>query len=143
MKDMNCAYCMKDEKPELVAKFGYFACELETSNVYIFKEQSKLGRTIVAHKKHVSEMVDLTDEERNAFFADVNKVAKAMHKAFSPDKINYGAYGDTGGHLHFHLVPKYKGQDEWGGIFQMNTGKLMFTDEQCEELKQKLLANLE
>lgn len=140
MKDCNCAYCMKDEKPELVAKFGYFAFEMESSNVYIFKEQSKIGRVIVAHKKHVSEMIDLTKEERIQFFEDINAVALGMHKAFNPDKINYGAYGDTGGHLHFHLVPKYKGGDEWGGIFQMNTGKVMYSDEQCEELKQKLIA---
>ena len=31
-----------------------------------------------------------------------------MHEIFNPDKVNYGAYGDTGHHLHFHLVPKYK-----------------------------------
>ena len=33
-----------------------------------------------------------------------------MHELFHPDKVNYGAYGDTGHHLHFHLVPKYKDQ---------------------------------
>lgn len=140
MKNTNCAYCMQGE---LVAKFGYLACELESSFVYVFKEQSKYGRFIVAHKKHVSEMTDLTDEERNVFFSDVNKVAKAMHKAFNPDKINYGAYGDTGGHLHFHLVPKYKDQDEWGGTFTMNSGKLMFDDEKCQEVADKLIACLE
>lgn len=143
MKDQNCAYCMREEKPEMVAKFGYLACELKTSYLYIFKEQSKYGRVIVAYKRHVSEMVELTDEERNDFFKDVNMVATAMHKAFNPDKINYGAYGDTGGHLHFHLCPKYKGGDEWGGIFQMNTGKVMYDDAQCKEIADKLLPFIE
>ncbi|MFW3332505.1 MULTISPECIES: hypothetical protein [unclassified Carnobacterium] len=50
-------------------------------------------------------MVDLTDAERNDYFAEVNQVAKALHKLFDPDKINYGAYGDGGSHLHFYLVP--------------------------------------
>ncbi|MFQ8729698.1 MAG: HIT family protein [Enterocloster bolteae] len=36
-------------------------------------------------------------------------MARAVHKVFQPDKVNYGAYGDTGHHLHFHIVPKYEG----------------------------------
>ena len=46
-----------------------------------------------------------------------------VHKAFHPDKVNYGAYGDGGCHLHFHLVPKYQGEFEWGTPFAMNPGK--------------------
>lgn len=135
MLDKNCAYCMKGE---LVAKFGYFCKELETSNVYIFKEQSHKGRVIVAHKKHVSEITELTDEERDAFFKDVNLVATAIHEAFNPDKVNYGAYGDTGHHLHFHLVPKYKDEFEWGGVFQMDPNQYKASDEELEEVSNKL-----
>lgn len=143
MKDLNCAYCMKDEKPELVNAFGYFAFEMKTSNVYIFREQSHKGRVIVAHKKHVSEIVELTDTERDDFFKDINTVAKAMHKAFNPDKINYGAYGDTGHHLHFHLCPKYKDGYEWGGVFLMNPHQNELTDSELEKLAQVLRDNLE
>ena len=45
-------------------------------------------------------------EERAAYFEDVARVARAIMKAFNPDKVNYGAYGDTGHHLHFHLCRK-------------------------------------
>ena len=103
VKDPNCAYCVEGE---LLAKFGYPCCEMKTGKLYVFKEQSKRGRVILAHKKHVSELIELTDEERNDYFADVAKVARAIHKVFNPDKVNYGAYGDTGHHLHFHIVPK-------------------------------------
>ena len=98
VKDPNCAYCVEGE---LLAKFGYPCCEMKTGKLYVFKEQSKRGRVILAHKKHVSELIELTDEERNDYFADVAKVARAIHKVFNPDKVNYGAYGDTGHHLHF------------------------------------------
>ena len=81
---------------ELVAKFAYPVCEMKTGFLYVFKEQSKKGRVILAHKKHVSELIDLTDKERNDFFAEVAQVARAVHKVFHPDKVNYGAYGDTG-----------------------------------------------
>ena len=112
--DKNCAYCMEGE---LVAKFGIKICELKTSKVYLFKEQSHEGRVIVAHKTHIGDMTELSDEDRNDYFADVAKVSRALREAFHPDKINYGAYGDTGHHLHFHLVPKYKDGYEWGGVF--------------------------
>ena len=139
MKDANCAYCMRGE---LLDKFGIFICDLEVSSLILFKEQSKPGRVIVAYKDHVSEIVNISDEERNLFFADVARAAKALHAAFHPNKVNYGAYGDTGCHLHMHLVPKYEGGDEWGGVFQMNPGKVYLTDAEYEEMIEKIKANL-
>ena len=139
MDKKNCAYCMEGE---LLDKFGIKICELEGSKVYLFKEQSHLGRCIVAHKKHVSEMVELTPEERNIYFEDINKVATALHKAFSPNKINYGAYGNTGHHLHFHLVPKYKDEFEWGNVFEMNPGKKYLSKEEYAEIIKKIKAYL-
>ena len=139
MKDNNCAYCMENE---LLDAFGIKICDLKTSKLYLFKEQSHMGSVIVAHKEHVSEIVELTAEERAAFFEDVNHAAEALHKAFKPAKVNYGAYGDTGHHLHFHLVPKYTDGYEWGGTFAMNPKEKFLTDEEyaqlIEQIKQAL-----
>ena len=96
----------------------------------------------MAYKDHVSELVDISDEERNAFFADVARASKAIHAAFHPDKVNYGAYGDGGCHLHFHLVPKYKEQFEWGGVFQMNPGQVKLSDDEYAEMIEKIKENL-
>lgn len=127
---------------ELLAKFGIPICELEVSTLILFKEQSKRGRCIVAYKDHVSEIVDISDDERNKFFSDVNRAAKAIHKVFAPDKLNYGAYGDTGCHLHMHLCPKYKGGDEWGGVFTMNPDKTYLTDEEYAKMAEDIKAAL-
>ena len=135
MKKDGCPYC---QQGEFLAKFGYLAFETETSEVIVFKDQSHPGRAIVAYKKdHVAEIQDLSDEERNAFMKDVSDVAKAIQKAYNPDRINYGAYGDTLGHLHFHIVPKYKDEFEWGGTFQMNTGNLV-DEAKCEEVAKQI-----
>lgn len=135
MKDPNCAYCMQGD---LAAAFAYPICQMNTGYLYLFKEQSKKGRVILAHNKHVSELIELTDQERNDFFADVAAAARAVHKVFAPDKVNYGAYGDTGCHLHFHIVPKYEGGDEWGGTFQMNPGKVTLSDAEYEQMAEAL-----
>ena len=139
VKDPNCAYCVEGE---LLAKFGYPCCEMKTGKLYVFKEQSKRGRVILAHKKHVSELIELTDEERNDYFADVAKVARAIMAAFHPDKVNYGAYGDTGHHLHFHLCPKYKDEFEWGGVFLMNPDKKYLSDAEYAEMIEKIKSHL-
>lgn len=139
VKDSNCGYCMKNE---LLDPFGIYICNLDASVLVLFKEQSHPGRCIVACKDHVGEMVELTDEERNAFFADVSRVAKALHAAFHPDKINYGAYGDTGRHMHFHLVPKYKDGPEWGGVFEMNPQKRFLSQEEYDQMIEQIKAEL-
>lgn len=139
MKDNNCAYCMQGE---LVEKFGYPVGKMPSGYLYIFKEQSKMGRLILAYKDHVSEIVDISDEERNQFFADINKVAKAIHKIFLPSKVNYGMYGDTGCHLHMHLVPKYEGGDEWGSTFTMNPDKKYLKENEYEEMAKMLRREL-
>lgn len=135
MKDVNCAYCMQGE---LVDQFAYPVCKMDTGFLYVFKEQSHPGRLILAHDEHISEMIELSDEDRNAFFADVAKASRALHKAFKPNKVNYGAYGDTGCHLHMHLVPKYEGQAEWGGVFAMNPGEVLLSDAEYEEIAEKI-----
>ena len=135
MKDQNCAYCVEGE---LLDAFGIKICELESSKVYLFKEQSHLGRVIVAHKKHVSELVELSQEELHLYFDEVAKVANVLHKLFQPEKVNYGAYGDTGHHLHFHLVPKYKDGYEWGGVFAMNPGEKYLAEQEYAELVEKI-----
>ena len=135
-----CAYC---DEGEALDAFGIKIAELPASKVVLFKEQSHKGRLIVASKHHVSEIVELTEAERNAFFADVNHVAEALHAAFHPDKINYGAYGDGGHHLHFHLCPKYADDSfEWGTVFQMNPNRKHLTDAEYQELAEAITAKL-
>lgn len=139
MKDHNCAYCMENE---LLDAFGIKICDLSVSMLYLFKEQSHPGRVIVAYKDHVSEIVDISAEERAAFFEDINRAAKAIHKVFAPKKVNYGAYGDTGCHLHFHLVPKYEGEFEYGGTFAMNPSRVTLSDAEYQDMIEKLKAAL-
>lgn len=131
MIDNNCAYCVEGE---LVDKFGIKICELNTCKVYLFREQSHKGRVIVAHKLHIGDMSELSDEERNNYFSEINMISKTIQKLFKPQKINYGAYGDTGNHLHFHLVPKYNDEFEWGGTFAMNPDKVYLNDNEYREL---------
>ena len=116
--------------------------DLEVSQLFLFKEQSHPGRCNVVYKDHGVEFHELSEEQRNAFMRDVAKVGNAIQKAFNPDKINYGAFADTLSHLHMHIVPKYKGGYNFGGVIEMNPKKTYLTDEQYNETISKSKANL-
>lgn len=127
----DCMYCMKDERRDnLMIEIG----ELEVSTVFLFKEQTYTGRCNVVYKDHVKELFQLNNDELAAFMNDVKKVAAAIDQAFQPNKINYGAYGDTLHHLHMHIVPKYEGKENWGSTFEMNPGKTYLTEEEYQKM---------
>ena len=134
-----CLYCQNNDT---LHSLMIEVAKLSVSRMFIFKEQTYHGRCLVAYDKHVDDLNLLNDEERNAFMSDVAKVTRAMQKVFNPDKINYGAYSDTLEHLHFHLIPKYVGGPDFGGVFQMNPKQVYLTDEEyakmAEDLKKAL-----
>ena len=125
--DKDCFYCVKDER---LTNLMIEICKLEASTLYLFKEQTYKGRCVVAYNGHKSELFHLNDEERSAYMKDVARVAGALNKAFSPDKINYGAYADKMTHLHFHIVPKYENGPTWGSTFEMSPEKKVLLKEE-------------
>ena len=131
----DCLYCQNNET---LHSLMIEVAQLSVSRMFIFKEQTYHGRCLVAYKDHVDDLNLLSDEERNAFMADVAKVTRAMQKVFNPAKINYGAYSDTLSHLHFHLIPKYEGGPDFGGVFQMNPKKVYLSEEEYAEMAEAL-----
>lgn len=136
----NCPYCHGG--PEL-ADFAVKVCDLSPySSLYLFKEQSHPGRVVVAYNDHISEISDLSQEQLKGYIADVARIGRLIHKMFKPDKINYAAFGDLNPHLHFHLVPKYKDDFEWGGTFHINPRAKMLNDEEAEVLIERIKKEL-
>lgn len=134
-----CLYCQNNET---LHNLMIEICHLRVSRLFLFKEQTYRGRCLVAYDKHVNDLNELSDDECNAFMADVAQATRAMQKAFRPEKINYGAYSDKLCHLHFHLAPKYVDGPDYGGTFQMNPGKVYLSDEQYAELIEAVKAYL-
>ena len=131
----DCMYCMEDDRRnQLMIEIA----QLEVSTVFLFKEQTYKGRCNVVYKDHVKELFHLEEQDLTSFMKDVKKVAEAIDKAFGPNKINYGAYGDTLHHLHMHVVPKYEGKENWGSTFEMNPGNIYLTDQEYQERIQEL-----
>lgn len=121
----NCLYC---HNKELLDSLMIKVADLTVSRVYLFKEQSHPGRCVVAYKDHIGQQFEIPEEDWVRFMLDVRKVAIAIDKVFHPTKINFGAYSDTLKHAHWHIVPKYEGEFEFGGTFEMNPKKTYLSD---------------
>lgn len=125
-----CLYCQRNQiQKDLMIEI----CDLQASTLFLFKEQSHPGRCVLAFKDHVNELFEIPEADYAAFMADARRVGKALKDLFHPAKINFGAYSDTLHHAHWHIVPKYEGEFEFGGIFEMNPKKVYLTDQEYAE----------
>jgi len=135
-----CLYCQNnDTLHSLMIKI----CDLEVSQLFLFREQSYRGRCNVVYKHHGVEFHELSNEQLNAFMNDVTTAGKAVASVFNPDKINYGSYADKLSHLHMHIVPKYKDGYGFGGVFEMNPQKVFLSDDEYAVMTDKIAAALD
>lgn len=135
----DCLYCRNHAKLDsLMIKIA----DLEVSTLYLFREQSHKGRCVLAYKDHVNEQFEIPEEDYVKFMKDLRRVGIALKKAFNPAKINFGAYSDTLHHAHWHIVPKYENDFEWGGVFAMNPQKRYLSDTDYEGIIAEISSKL-
>lgn len=141
LTEKGCFYCEPDHEGRLglMIEFG----KLKAGRVFLFKDQTHLGRCIVALDEHRTELFEMSEQQRHDFMDDVSAVAGAIKKLWGCDKINYAAYGDGVRHMHFHIVPKYKDGAGWGGAFDMNNpNKKFLSDAEYADMIAKLKKEL-
>jgi histidine triad (HIT) family protein len=74
-----------------------------------------VGHTLVIHKRaHARNLLDVEAGDLEAVIATVQQVARAVRAALSPDGVavmqfNGAASGQTIYHLHFHIIPRWRG----------------------------------
>ena len=135
MSDAYCFYCENGEK---LNSLMIPVCELKYSKVFLNRDQRHKGRCIVLFKEHKTEYFQLTREENAGYFGELAKVAKAIWELYHPDKLNYATFGDGVPHVHVHVVPKYKGDVDWGQPFDDNLPKLLLTEEEYRQMVKEL-----
>ena len=81
------------------------------------------GHTLVIPKRHVASLFDLPEPEHRELWAQVTEVRKRLAERFHPAAFNIGVNdgteaGQTVGHAHIHVIPRYAGDvpDPRGGI---------------------------
>ena len=106
MPSAECPFCLKLahvdslSREELVWQFPHSIALLGPWQYY-------LGYCILVARRHASELNQLSESERIAYFNEMCWLAKAIEAAFHPRKLNYELLGNQVPHLHWHLFPRY------------------------------------
>lgn len=87
--------------------------ELESCYVVLNRDQFFPGYCFVLAKAHVVELFHLDVATRQGIIEEVNRVASALHRVFTPTKINYELLGNMVPHMHWHLVPRFSSDPLW------------------------------
>lgn len=108
----NCIFCqiIKGDIPS--------AKVYEDDEVMAFLDitQTTTGHTLLIPKKHVRNVLDMTDDIAKEVFARLPKVARAVQKATDACGMNIinnneTIAGQTVFHAHIHLVPRFSDKD--------------------------------
>ncbi|MBU6272361.1 MAG: HIT domain-containing protein [Betaproteobacteria bacterium] len=81
------------------------------------------GHTLIIPRRHIASFFELAAEERADLLTLLDQARAGLDAEFHPDAYNIGindgpAAGQTIGHLHIHLIPRYTGDqpDPRGGV---------------------------
>ena len=122
--------------------YGKKICALDMTKVYLYYDQTHKGHTVLIHKEDAKDISRLSVLERNLFFADVARVAKAIKTIYGPQAFNYASYCDMETQLHMHIVPKYKEQEDWGKPFLLEDSKQLPLQTEYESILEALRTGL-
>jgi diadenosine tetraphosphate (Ap4A) HIT family hydrolase len=81
------------------------------------------GHCLIVPRRHAASYFELTPEEQADIWRLVSEVQHELKRRHAPDGFNVGinigvAAGQTVGHAHVHLIPRYAGDvpDPRGGV---------------------------
>ena len=77
------------------------------------------GHVLVVPKKQIDHFDDLPDEDYQAVWQTVKKIAKAQKKAFNPNRVGVQVVGLDVPHAHIHVIP-FNSLDEYRNVPNMN-----------------------
>ena len=119
----DCVFCKIINK-EIPSYFFY-----EDDDFFAFLDARPLnpGHVLIIPKKHYRWVWDIREE----YSSVVNKVAKALKKAFSIDYVQSIVMGDEVPHAHIHLIPRFK-DDGHGALVDLKNVKEISEDEMKE-----------
>lgn len=79
----------------------------EHHRVVLVEDEDYPGFCRVIWNRHVKEMTDLPDSDRQRLMTTVFTVEAAVRTTMLPDKVNLACLGNLTPHLHWHVIPRY------------------------------------
>jgi diadenosine tetraphosphate (Ap4A) HIT family hydrolase len=108
--------CPFDMPRANIADLLFAVCQLSISTLYLERIQTYRGHCVlVFDPRHVTRIDELSTEEWHSMSEDIHRAEKTLIEVFQPDHINIASLGQVIPHLHWHIIPRYIGDPQWGG----------------------------
>lgn len=111
----------------------------EDEHYYAFLDINPMqkGHTLVVPKREEDYLFDLSDEELAGMMVFAKKVAKAIKKSISCQRVGVAVVGLDVPHAHIHLVPLVEGNE-----LNFSNPKKQFPKEEMEACAKLINSNL-
>jgi len=142
-KDPGCIFCTDDNREKHEDRLILFVGQ--KTMVMMNKYPYINGHLLVAPKRHVHGLDQLTDEENLDLLVMVRKSIDILKKTFKAEGFNVGLnLGKVAGagveeHMHFHIVPRWYGDTNYMTVF----AEVRVIPEHIEETYKKLKPHFE
>ncbi len=127
---MDCRFCDMLKESE---KDETFITRLEFGSLFLHRNQNYLGRCLYVSNIHVDTFPHIDYE----LFINLNRemllVCKEIEEIFQPDLVNFASLGNVIRHFHFHIIPRYRHDSNWGSP-PWPSGEKKLTKKDFEEL---------
>jgi diadenosine tetraphosphate (Ap4A) HIT family hydrolase len=78
--------------------------------------QNLLGKCIVVLRRHEEQVTRLTSAEWADLHEHIRDTTARLRAAIEPDHFNYAFLQNQDRHVHLHIIPRYAGRREFGGM---------------------------
>ncbi|MDZ7843881.1 MAG: HIT domain-containing protein [Anaerolineales bacterium] len=112
-EDQGCVFCLAQEKN--ADKEKLILNRASRSFVIMNRFPYTSGHLLVVPNRHVSQLDDLSPDERGQLTELVNQAVNVLRTVYQPEGFNIGInLGGAAGagipqHLHWHIVPRWSG----------------------------------
>lgn len=107
--------------------------DLKLCRVLLMNDSSFPWLILVPMRPRVTEVHELSKEDRARLIEETASASRAVITAFSSDKINIGALGNLVPQLHVHVVGRTKTDRAWPGPVWGSGPAVPYTDERLEK----------
>jgi diadenosine tetraphosphate (Ap4A) HIT family hydrolase len=98
--------------PQLAADTGSVG-DLPLSRLLLANDANYPWLILVPRKTGLVELIDLTPDEQNQLYAEIDRTARALKTATICDKLNIAALGNQVAQLHVHVIARRKSDAAW------------------------------
>ena len=115
-------------------KDTFFVGSLKLADVLLMNDSRYPWIILVPRINNVSDITDLTAEQRAEFNEEVNHVATAMKQHYQPERMNIAMLGNIVPQLHCHIIARFKEDFAWAKPVWGVGETVPYTKEQQEKI---------